>query len=246
MRIQNHIPNFITSLNLLSGSISILFSLGGRHDIAALLIFSAAIFDFFDGFAARALKAYSPMGKELDSLADMVSFGVAPAVMLVYMMMRLTIFSDKLWGIEYISKDILMLIIAPLLLVVFSGLRLAKFNIDTRQSETFLGLTTTATGMFIASFGYMVFKRDEFFLMFYNAPAILTMVVVFSALLVSEIPMFSLKFKTFGLQGNLKRYGLILFALVSLVVFNIGGIALTIAGYVVVSIFSLLFKKLTA
>lgn len=246
MNIKYYIPNFITSLNLLSGSISILFSLGGRHDIAAMLIFIAAFFDFFDGFAARALKAYSPMGKELDSLADMVSFGIAPATMLAYMMMRLEIRTDKLFGIEYIPTTSLLLIIAPLLITVFSGLRLAKFNIDTRQSDTFLGLTTTATGLFIASFGFMVYRQNDFFLNLYNRPAILTMVVIFSALLVSEIPMFSLKFKNWVVKDNIKRYALIAFAVVAMAIFGIGGVALTIAGYVLVSIFEALFNKITA
>lgn len=244
MSIKNSIPNFLTSLNLFAGVTSILFSLSGRHDIAAVLIFIAALFDFFDGFAARALKAYSPMGKELDSLADMVSFGVAPAVMLAYMMMRLEIKSDKLFGIEYISTVSLLWILSPLLISVFAGLRLAKFNIDTRQSDTFLGLTTTATGLFIASFGFMIYKQSEFFLTFYSQPVILVMILVFCGLLVSEIPMFSLKFKNWGIQENIKRYSLILFALISLIIFGIGGIALTIAAYIVVSVFEALLNKI--
>ena len=246
MSIRNSIPNFITCLNLFCGVTSILFSLSGRYDIAALLIFLAAIFDFFDGFAARALKAYSAMGKELDSLADMVSFGVAPATMLAFMMMRLEVKSDKLFGIEYITPLQMMWIVIPLLIAVFAGLRLAKFNIDTRQTDTFLGLTTTATGMFVASFGYMIFKQSEFFLMFYNQVAILVMVIVFCALLVSEIPMFSLKFKTWGVKENIKRYSLLLLGVLSIAIFGIGGIALTITAYVLVSIFEFVFDKLNA
>lgn len=246
MSIKNSIPNFITCLNLFCGSTSILFSLSGRYDIAAILIFTAAIFDFLDGFAARALKAYSAMGKELDSLADMVSFGVAPASMLAFMMMRLVVKSDKLFGIEYITKTQMLWIVAPLLIAVFAGLRLAKFNIDTRQSDTFLGLTTTATGMFVASFGFMVFKQSEFFLRLYNEIAILVMIFVFCTLLVSEIPMFSLKFKTWGFNENIKRYILIAFALVAMAIFGIGGIAVTITAYVLVSVFEFLFNKFNA
>lgn len=246
MNIKNSIPNFITSLNLLFGSISILFALSGRHDVAAICIFSAAVFDFFDGFAARLLHAYSPMGKELDSLADMVSFGVAPAVLLSYMMMRLVIKTDKLFGVEYIKTEALLFIVFPLLIAVFAGLRLAKFNIDTRQSDTFLGLTTTATGMFIASFSYMVYSKSPFFHLFYDKWVLVVMVAVFCTLLVSEVPMFSLKFKTWDVKSNLKRYSLLAFALTAVVIFGVGGIALTITAYIVVSLVEHFWQKLFA
>jgi len=182
MNIVKHIPNTITSMNLLCGALGVIFTFQFRFDLAFILMLAAAICDFFDGFAARLLKAYSDIGKELDSLADMVSFGLLPALMLHrYMIMT---------GLTGIAAYI------PLLICIFSALRLAKFNVDDRQSENFLGLATPACAMWCGSAVYfyscgqvtpLSLIQNEWFL-----PAVS---VILSLLLVSEIPMFSMKLR---------------------------------------------------
>ncbi len=243
MSIKSSVPNFITSLNLLCGALSAFFALNGRIDIAAILIFAGALFDFTDGFAARMLKAYSPMGKELDSLADMISFGFAPMAIL-HMMMKKIVFGD--FSSDFFQQDVVnqMIVLSPFVITVFSGLRLAKFNVDTRQSESFIGLTTTATGLFLASLGF-VFVHGENWLndLIQNQWVLLAFVPVFSFLLVSEIPMFSLKFKNFKILPNIDKYILLLSGLLFIIWLGIGGIAIVIALYVVFSIVKLIFSN---
>jgi CDP-diacylglycerol--serine O-phosphatidyltransferase len=208
MKIKKHIPNFLTSLNLFCGTLSVFFAFHGLLKEASILIFIGALFDFSDGFAARALKAYSPMGKELDSLADMVSFGFAPMVILHMMLKKVVLGS---FSADFFQQDISSqaILIAPFIVTVFSGLRLAKFNVDTRQSESFIGLTTTATGLFLASLGYVFSKGDGWlYTSIQNQWLLLAFVPVFCFLLISEIPMFSLKFKSYGLKGNIDKYTL--------------------------------------
>ena len=135
MSIRKHIPDTITSMNLLCGVMGVIFTLKGRPDIGFLLMIGGAVFDFFDGLAARLLKASSGIGKELDSLADMVSFGVLPSLML--------------FGLGGSSVPVLKYL--PLILAVFSALRLAKFNLDERQHEGFIGLPTPAAALIIGS-----------------------------------------------------------------------------------------------
>lgn len=240
---KKHIPNFITSLNLLSGTLSVFAAFHGLLAEAALLLFLSSLFDFIDGFAARMLKAYSPMGKELDSLADMVSFGLAPMVML-HMMIKNVMLGSFDADFFQQSIGVQALILSPFIATVFSGLRLAKFNVDTRQSDSFIGLTTTATGMFLASLAF-VFDQGNGWLfdVLKNQWVLLSFVPIFSFLLTSEIPMFSLKFKTFGLSGNADKYILLLASLFFLIWMGMGGIAITIALYVLFSLVKLMVKR---
>lgn len=226
--IRNHVPNAITSLNLLCGCLSIAFAAQGKIDLAGYSIFVAAIFDFFDGFAARLLKAHSAIGLQLDSLADMVSFGVAPSMMLYYSIANPLpeCFVGTL--VQY----------SPFVIAVFSALRLAKFNIDTRQTESFIGMPTPACSLLIASFLiYRSFTTTEPL----NAYLVLVLSVLLSALLVSEIPMFSLKVKKqASMVVFLRKYWsqvlLIVTSLVLIVIAQFLGIALTIVFYLVLSI----------
>lgn len=241
-KIKHHIPNFITSLNLFCGALSIFAAFHGLLAEAALLIFAGSLFDFTDGFAARFLNAYSPMGKELDSLADMVSFGLAPMVIL-YMMLKSVMLGS--FDADFFSADLLSqaIMIAPFITTVFSGLRLAKFNVDTRQSESFIGLTTTATGLFLASLGYTFVHGDSWLSsLIENQWLLLAMVPVFCFLLVSEIPMFSLKFKSFVFLKNIDKYTLLASGLFFIIWLGFGGIAVTIALYIVFSITKLALK----
>lgn len=190
MGITRHIPNTITSLNLLSGCFATVYALNGNFKCAFLFIIAGAVFDFCDGLAARALKAYSPMGKELDSLADMVTFGVAPAMILYRF-----------------QAESGFLIYLPLLIAVFSGLRLAKFNIDTRQSENFIGLATPSCALICGSLIYAAETYPQLagFLTAYSY-IVPMLALVLCYLLVCEIPMFSFKFKSLKCKDNQARF----------------------------------------
>ena len=198
MGITRHIPNAITSMNLLSGCFATILALNGNFKTAFLCIIAGAVCDFCDGLAARALKAYSPMGKELDSLADMVTFGVAPA-MIMYRF----------------QAEANFLIYLPLLIAVFSGLRLAKFNIDTRQTENFIGLATPSCALICGSLIYasQVYPQFGNYLTAYSY--IVPMVsLVMCYLLVCEIPMFSFKFKSLKWADNKDRFSFLAMAAV--------------------------------
>ena len=182
MTIRKAIPNTITSLNLLCGVLGVMFTFNGRPDVAFYMMLAAAVFDFMDGLAARALDAYSDIGKELDSLCDVVSFGVLPSLMLYRTMTELS------------GAGIFCCL--PLILAVFSALRLAKFNTDERQHGNFLGLPTPASAMICGALCCFVFVEPS------SAPArwcatvwvLPLLAVVLSALLICEIPMFAMKF----------------------------------------------------
>ena len=182
MKLFKHIPNTITSMNLLCGIMGVIFTFEGALDIAFYLMLAAAICDFLDGFAARMLKAYSAMGKELDSLADLISFGLLPSLMLHRRLVEggMTGFWSYL----------------PLIICIFSALRLAKFNVDDRQDENFLGLPTPACAMWCGS---LIYAADNGVMsmagLLQDKYIILIGSVVLSLLLVSEIPMFSFKIK---------------------------------------------------
>lgn len=182
MGIVKHIPNTITSLNIVSGAIGVIFTFSGRLDAAFCMMLAAAVCDFCDGLSARLLNAYSPLGKELDSLADMVSFGLLPSLML-----------HKLMA----GNCGCVLGYVPLVIAVFSALRLAKFNIDDRQTDNFIGLPTPACAMLCGSFVYYVSNDPSSVLHTWAASRLFIPIasVLLSLLLVSEIPMFSMKFK---------------------------------------------------
>lgn len=234
MEIKKHIPNSITSLNLLCGVFATVCAVSGMVEWAAYLIFAGAVFDFFDGFVARLLKVSSPIGKELDSLADIVSFAIAPAAM-YSTYIKYIITGDWYYHIYYLTGFGLMWVLLPFILAVFGALRLAKFNLDTRQTENFLGLTTTATGLFTASL--ILFAVNHLTLFSWVHPwMIMMMIMIFCVLLVSEVPMFSLKIKHWTWAGNELRFILVAVAVVTIALFGFGGIALTIFLYILFSL----------
>jgi len=190
MPLRRHIPNAITCLNLFLGCVAVVFGLRGGLSMAVVLVMMAAVLDFCDGLAARLLKAYSPMGKELDSLADLISFGLAPAAMLYY------VFSGtdtELW--EPFS-------FFPFILVVAAGLRLAKFNTDNRQSEQFLGLPTPACALLTGSLLVYLQGTPQWTPLLHTLYFIPLLVVLLSWLMLSNLPMFSLKIKALKWKGN--------------------------------------------
>ena len=181
-------------MNLLCGVLGVICVFSGESDTAFLLMLLAAICDFFDGFSARALNAYSSVGKELDSLADLVSFGLLPSLMLYRVMMVM-------------SPDAGLLCYIPLLIVLASALRLAKFNTDDRQSENFLGLATPASAMICGSLTYYILKDQNSFLTVWATGKVFVPLVsaILSVLMVTELPMFSMKIKK-GTQKNTPLY----------------------------------------
>lgn len=185
MSIVRYIPNTITSCNLLCGVLGVIASFSGRPDVAFALMLAASVFDFCDGFAARLLKAYSDMGKELDSLSDMVSFGVLPSVLLYNL-------SVSVRG----TADFVCFI--PVLIAIFSGLRLAKFNVDERQHSSFMGLATPPCALICASLCDFVYAvPDSMLAERIECGWVLPVLsIVLALLLVSEIPMFAMKVKT--------------------------------------------------
>ncbi|WP_455635397.1 CDP-diacylglycerol--serine O-phosphatidyltransferase [Parabacteroides sp.] len=228
MNIRKHIPNTITCMSLVSGCIATVMALQGNLLWAAIWIIIAAVFDFMDGFAARLLKAYSPMGKELDSLSDMVSFGVAPGMIVFWMLSQAGLPLGEIGRyIPYLA----------FVIPAFSGLRLAKFNIDERQATSFIGLPVPAHALFWASAGYSLAPLAQVKPVLF---IVVTLVVALatSLLLVSEIPMFSLKIKSVAWKGNERRYILVGCAVLFVALFGMLGIAGTILLYILLSIFN--------
>lgn len=223
--IVKNIPNSITCLNLLSGCFACIFAFQGQYDWVALCIGLSALFDFLDGMAARLLHAYSPLGKELDSLADLISFGLAPGLMVMHLMAYNSTFHGMA---EYQSWWALSALLIP----VFSALRLAKFNIDTRQTTSFIGLPVPANALFWIGICQAVLRMESPVCGY----AIVALVIIFSLLLVSEIPMFSLKFKNLKWKENYLRYLIIAVAAICLIFFGLAGLAATIGLYIVLSL----------
>lgn len=232
---KKHIPNLITCCNLLSGCVAVTFALRGIVETAALLIILSAVFDFFDGFAARLLKVSSPIGKDLDSLADIVSFGIAPATIIFVFLEHCTgglfpALRDE-WGnlLPYIA-----FIIAPC-----SAMRLAKFNHDERQTTEFRGLATPANALFV---GFIPYAAHEMTIL-YDFWLVSALVIVFSVLLLSDMPMFSLKFHNFKFKDNMVRYIFLIISLILLIVFKLGAFPIIILTYILISVASLPLKK---
>lgn len=228
--IRSNLPNGITCLNVLCGTIAILVSAHPQVSFwgmaswqwSSLFMVLAAVADFFDGFVARMLHESHPIGADLDSLSDQVSFGVAPAVLLAF----------NLWG-----NVPLWLAFAPAILPVATAVRLAKFNVDTRQTTGFLGMPVPANAVFWI--GYVASIKDG--AQWLTSPWVLVPVLLFiSWLMVSEVPMLSLKFKTWGFKDNLARYLLILGSAALLVCLQLCGMLWIIVFY---AIMSLLFAR---
>lgn len=226
---KKQFPNIITLLNLFCGLIAILSLLNGQFNQAVIFVFLAGLADFADGMAARLLKVTSPMGKELDSLADMVSFGVVPGMMIFVLLNNGVAMPD--W------KEFPWTATPAFLITLFSALRLAKFNLDTRQTENFIGLATPAATIFIVgllliyqnnSFGWGAFVTQPYFLY--------PVIIVISYLLISEIPMFSLKFKSLKWVGNQKRFIFALMSIILLVFFKEAALSIVIFLYIIMNL----------
>lgn len=222
MKIKSHIPNTLTLLNLFSGVMGIIWVLDGQLFYGAYFVLIAAGFDFFDGFVARLLKVQSEIGKELDSLADVVSFGVLPGIILFVMVRD----QSELSWLPYLT------LIVPML----SAYRLAKFNLDSRQSDRFIGLPTPANALFISALPHLAMEM-EFIGGFLASPWVIVGTAwVFAILLISELPLIALKFKNFKIGDNKMRFALIGIGLVSFSWMQLAGIPLLILAYIALSI----------
>jgi CDP-diacylglycerol--serine O-phosphatidyltransferase len=237
--IKKWIPNLVTLGNFTCGMLACWFAAKYETFVTedmtsfdklitlspSFLIFTAAIFDFLDGFVARLLKVSSELGKQLDSLADVVSFGVAPS----FILMRYELLGNHIPSFFGLS------------IAIFACIRLAKFNIDTRQSDSFLGLPVPSTGMVIASLplidksGPLAFMVHPWF--------VLGLVILLCILMVSELPLLALKFKNYGLKDNWYRYLVLLIGLMSILFFQFQGLPMVILGYVLVSLLVNQLKK---
>ena len=195
MKLIKNLPNAVTCCNLLAGATAVMMASEGQFRYAFLLIIAGAVFDFFDGLTARALKVQSPIGKELDSLADCITFGLAPSVMLMQTIRQQTEASNYAWG--WWSA-------VALLMAAFSALRLAKFNTDERQTSSFIGLATPANALFWASLiaAFPALPSYAQWIPF----AMMALMLLSCWLLVAELPFFSLKFKSLCWADNKVRY----------------------------------------
>lgn len=242
------IPNIITLLNLLCGCLAIVFAFEGNLVWSAYLVGIAAVLDFLDGFLARLLKQYSEIGKQLDSLADMVTFGVVPGVVM-FQLMRTWAHSMK--GLDPAEQNEFFPYIA-FIIPLFSALRLAKFNIDTRQSDSFIGVPTPANAILIVALPLMIgFKKGMWFtdikadyLTYFVRPySLIAITIIMSILLISEIPLFALKFKSFGWKGNEIRWSFLGLAVLLLVTLQFVGIPLAILLYILMSVVNNMVAK---
>ena len=255
MKIKQHIPNIFTLVNALCGGLALVFIMQGRIEMACLLVMIAAVFDFFDGFVARAMGVTSELGKQLDSLSDVISFGVVPAFFAYYLFWKFNGFTGNQyphwWG--YIT----------IIIVPFSAYRLGKFNLDTRQSTGFLGLPTPANGLFWTGLALILAKFEGFYgpelagasqntflathtsmavshsiiSLFINYPyLILALSVIFSILLVTEIPLFAMKFKSYGWKGNEIKFIFLALSLLLLIVMPFVALPIIIILYILLSI----------
>jgi CDP-diacylglycerol--serine O-phosphatidyltransferase len=230
---NRHIPNVLTCLNLLCGCVGVVEAFHNNIIISCGLIALALIFDFFDGFVARLLKVSSPIGRDLDSLADMVTFGLLPAI-IVYQLLMQSI--PDLLGIWKAYP--------AFLIAIFSAIRLAKFNNDPRQSDSFIGVPTPACALLIASLPVIVLTQDESWkALIVNTSNLLILTVVVCYLLVSEIKLIALKFRSFGWKGNEARYTLMILTVVLLLLFKILAVPVIFLAYLLLSITANVLEK---
>jgi CDP-diacylglycerol--serine O-phosphatidyltransferase len=239
-KVISNIPNIITLLNLISGAVGVFFVFQDQLLVAGLMIYVAAVFDFMDGFVARLLKASSEIGKSLDSLADVISFGLLPTAILYAILKQIILQADPSFLLNQASVVEILILASSLLIVAFSALRLAKFNTDARQSYGFIGVPTPATAILISSFPFILRNASWGAGLLMKLYLIVPLILVLSFLMVSEIPMISMKFRNYKFPENVFKYLLILISAISLL---IGGISSIPVIFLVYILFSLLENR---
>jgi CDP-diacylglycerol---serine O-phosphatidyltransferase len=236
---RKHLPNFLTCMNLLSGCMAIVMVFQGQPYYSALLVAASLVFDFLDGFAARMLKSTSPLGQQLDSLADMVTFGLLPGVVMHRLFLQSVPFS-----LEQDPYQVNFLSFFPFIITVFSALRLAVFNLDERQAVSFRGLPTPACTIFVVSLA-LIPGHDRFHLtpVILNSYFIAGVCMILSYLLVSGLPLFALKFRNFSWKQNQVQYIFLVLSLVLILAFGYTGLPLIILLYIILSLINHLLSQ---
>lgn len=227
--IKNNLANAFTLANLFSGSIAVINAIMGNYQITAICLILSLVLDFFDGFIARALKSNSNLGAQLDSLADMVSFGLLPGIV---MYKALEPFGNQILGIEFPFQ----IQYFGLLITLFSCLRLAIFNLDEEQTYYFKGLNTPANTILIFGLFYAFRETQNFQFLFENSLLLIILTILSSWLLISPLKMIAMKFKSMKLEDNYPKIALLLGAVLILIVFKTIGIPLVILYYILISL----------
>lgn len=258
-----NIPNLFTASNMLCGILAILLSISGRIDLAPYAIFAGAIFDFFDGFLARLFKQQSELGKQLDSLADMITFGLAPGIFMLVLLVFVqegSVFHENArfdaqiiysWLTDLSKFQISSFVPLIALFIPFMSMfRLAKFNIDTRQSVSFIGLPTPANTIFFTAFPLILSQVSDassiqlsWIQLVFQPMVLIPIIVIMSLLLVAEIPLFAMKFKQFSWKGNEIRYSFLITCLILIPILLVWSIPIIVLLYIVLSIVENLFFK---
>ena len=234
MSIKKHIPNVVTLGNLFCGTLATIFAVSGHFEMTALFVVLGIFLDFFDGFFARVLNVSGELGKQLDSLADMVTSGVVPGIVLFILLGN----NQQLpYDIHSEFKISMGLPLIGLLVTLSACYRLAKFNLDTRQSESFIGLPTPAMSLFIVSLPLVQMHSDIDFVkdIIGNNYFLIGITILFSFLMNSEFHLFSLKFKNYGIRENLFKYTLILLSIILLITIKYLAVPIIIISYVILS-----------
>jgi CDP-diacylglycerol--serine O-phosphatidyltransferase len=228
MKIKKHIPNLITLINLFSGCIALVYASEANFEMAFFFVCLGIFFDFFDGFFARLLNVSSPLGLQLDSLADMVTSGVVPGFVMFKMLTNSVSSDPSLIYLSYLG----------FIITLGSCYRLANFNIDTRQTDSFIGLPTPANAIFILSLPLILKNTDSLILLelLTNCWVLIIVTLVSAFILNAEIPLFALKIKKFNFKDNVLQIVFLLISLLLLIVFKFSGVALIIVFYVMLSV----------
>jgi CDP-diacylglycerol--serine O-phosphatidyltransferase len=231
MIIKKHIPNILTLLNLFSGCVAILYIAQFKFDFAFYAVCMGIFFDFFDGFFARKFGVSGPLGVQLDSLADMVTCGVAPGMVMVLLFNGEYTFSAINGYLPYFG----------FVITLASCFRLAKFNIDTRQSDSFIGLPTPANALFIMSLPFFVDSAISDAL--FNTYTLIIITVLSAYVMNAELPLFSLKIKNFSVQKYKLQLGFLLLSLILLILLQVKAVPIIIVLYVFISMVNAVFSK---
>jgi len=245
---RRSVPNFFTIANLVSGMLAIQFALTGHLNWAPYCIFAAIVFDFFDGFMAGILKVRSDKGKQMDSLADIVTFGVAPG----FIVFATFQFIKENFGIGYNDENswVVYLEYFAFIIPIFALFRLAKYNVDTKQSTSFIGVPTATVAIFFASFPLLT--DDAVFAptaiktvildhVLLNPYVLITLTVLFSILMVAKLPLFALKFKKYQWAGNEIQIIFLILSAINIILFQFWAIPMIVLLYIVISVANNLF-----
>lgn len=232
------LPNFLTTINIMLGCLAIVFAFEGNLQLSSVMVILAAVMDFFDGFFARILHAYSGFGKSLDSLADMVAFGIAPAIVLYHILIMSLTFHDSSFNIETASLLESIILYAAFLIAIFSGIRLARFTSTNTGNSHFLGVPTPANALLIASIAIILVETEKEQLreLLLNTYFLVILILILCILMVSGLKLFSLKFSTFSFKSNQVRYIFLIVSALLLILFQLFAVPVIFVFYIFLSL----------